>query len=239
MSSRSVAPVVTTKTFSSTTVIVLVIILFIFVGLGMFFYWKGNVISQNMENISKFREVEVALHNTTPSQQFVDIPTRTPGSRRVIVDPFSSQNIMVPVGRTIKLFSHLPSGERVNDAFKVAEEDVLGKTGGNGGPNAGQLIHNYVLTLSGVFPERVLSKDVQLVNKSQIPVMFVEKTRDGAKRWSSEIVPPMSYITKEFVAPGVLYDIVHPTQESQPITSLSTALKTAKITFDGEGAVTE
>lgn len=233
MSARSIEPVVTTKTFSSTLVIVLVIILFVFVGLGMFFYWKGEGITQDMENVNRLREVEVALHNTTPSQQFVDIPTRTPGSRRVTIAPFSSESIMVPVGRTVKLFSHLPTGERVNDAFKVAEEDLL-KSGGSKG-----LIHNYILTLSGVFPERVLSKDVQLVNKSKIPVMFVEKSRDGSKRWSSDIVPPMSYITKEFLAPGVLYDIVHPTQESQPITSLSTPLKTAKITFDGESAVTE
>lgn len=223
-----VTPVTTTKAFPTSKVIVLVIVIAVLIGIGLFFYWKGSNVK---DNISKLISIDIALHNTTPTQHFIDIPTRVKSSRRVVLDPYSSETMRVPVDSLIRSFSHLPSGERINDSFKVnsSVESLQGTADpSQSGPRS------FVITHSGIFPERVLSRDVLLSNSSHFPILFVEKVRDFEnKRWSSDIIPPMSYITKDLVAPGTMYEVVHPTKESSPIASTVTGLKTSKLDFNG------
>jgi len=228
MSLEFVTPITTKTTFSSGKVITLVVVLAILIGVFLFFYWKQNEVQDAFDNNVKM--VDIAIHNTTPTQHFLDIPTKVSSSRRVTIPPYSSDTIQVPVGRAIKSFSHLPTGEQANDMFQVTDQELLS---GNIAKDVSGA-RNFVITQSGVFPERVLSREVQLVNSSKFPIMFVEKVRDfDSKRWSSEIIPPMSYITKDLVAPNTIYNVVHPTKESSPLVSTATPLKLSKMEFDG------
>lgn len=240
MAIEIVTPVVTTKTFSTSKVLTLLIVIAVLIGVFWFFWWKSEEL-QTKE--TRMRNIDIALHNTTPTQHFIDIPTipaatistarsTNPSSRRLVVDPYSSETVQVPMDKVIRSFSHLPTGERINDAFKVDSSQE--STGSKADVNVSG-VRSFIITHSGIFPERVLSRDVQLVNESNFPVMFVEKVRDfPGKRWSSEIIPPMTYITKDLVSPGSLYDVVHPTKEGEPITSIATPLKTSKMTFNGK-----
>lgn len=224
-----VTPVTSKASYSSGKVMLLLIVIAVLVGILLFFYWKGNEVRDRFDG---YKNVDIAIHNTTPAQQFIDIPAtnKSDKSRRVTINPYASETVQVPVGKLLKSFSHLPSGERVNDAFQVGEQELLSGNLQSGVASA----RNFVITQSGIYPERVLSRNVHLVNRSNYPIMFVEKVKDFAsKRWSSDIIPPMSFIEKDFVAPNTLYDVVHPTKESSPLASTVTPLKTGMMAFTG------
>nr|QBK86663.1 MAG: hypothetical protein LCMAC102_04600 [Marseillevirus LCMAC102] len=96
-------------------------------------------------------------------------------------------------------------------------------------PNANKLY----ITSAGFRSNISGADNVQFVNNSPYPIMFIEKSSKGGRRWASDIVPPHNTTKSHFVGKRTTWEVAHPTAENQPIAELTVHGKATKLVFDG------
>ncbi len=89
------------------------------------------------------------------------------------------------------------------------------------------------LTASHPTSEQQGSSNVSFYNNSIYPVMIVERSETGGRRWGSEIIPQKTIFNIEFVERRSTWEVVHPTDEAHPIDTITISGQVKKITFDG------
>lgn len=78
------------------------------------------------------------------------------------------------------------------------------------------------------------SQNVTFQNNALFPVLLIEKSRTGGRRWGSEIIPPHTNYTIAFVEQGSTWHVSHPTSENTPISSITVSGHAKRILFDGD-----
>lgn len=81
------------------------------------------------------------------------------------------------------------------------------------------------------------TNNVQFYNNSNFPIIIVEKTASGSKRWGSDIIPPNTQFQIAFVENDTSWEVVHPTSEDYPISRVTISGVVKKIEFDGDNIV--
>lgn len=87
------------------------------------------------------------------------------------------------------------------------------------------------LTHSGIEDE-YSGKHVELVNSSTFPIMFIEQSPQGSRRWQTGVLPPHRMV-EHFIGRGTVLQVSHPTAENEPIAQLTVNSNPSQIIFDG------
>lgn len=205
--------------------------------------WHESNISD--PSISRGYPLNVSIKNVSDLDSFLTIPGRPP----LKLSPGQEERITVPQGTKIQSVSYFKNGEMLKNvfsAFKTAENQTPSRgtsqtalsrqsTGVEGYEYSD--VSRYFITRSGIYPDNLISRNVVLENVSRMPVLFVERDSQSGRRWGTEIVPPMSKAIKDFVGAGSTWDVVHPTDEDNPIAKITLGLRTHILLFDGKNII--
>lgn len=209
-------PVEVKAEHSSTKIIVLLVILAVLVGIGMFMYYRNHHRTRKLD-FETIDSVPITVKNTTQLNQHLILPS----GQRVTIEPDETAELKVSQGSTIRTETFLSSGELLKDVFRVVSTDPK-KT------------LEYFFTNSGVRLPENISRNVRLINNSDIPVIFVERTIHNGRRWGSDIVPPHSEIVRDIFGNATTWEVVHPTDEDNPISKVLSGFRNTALIFDGE-----
>jgi len=83
------------------------------------------------------------------------------------------------------------------------------------------------------------SQGVFFSNNSAFPVLLIERSKTGGRRWGSEIIPPRGTYQIAFVARNSTWEVVHPTAERTPIATVTVSGHAKRFLFDGHDVVVE
>jgi len=163
------------------------------------------------------------------------------------------KNIAVTNNSQIPYTVSLPNGRNFQLApdqtakVSVAQHDVLSANGYNydGTPSS----HNYTvsnpnirqvhITPSGIRSNSTGAENVQFINQAHFPVMFIERSSKGGRRWASDIVPPTGITEGHFVGKRTTWEVAHPTAEDKPIAEVTVGGKAKRLVFNGHQLTAE
>lgn len=208
-------PVEVKAEHSSSKIFVMLIILGVLVGVIMFIYYTHHHRNRKRDT-DAINNVPMSVRNVTNTPQHLLLP----GGQRVTIQPGDTAEMTVPQNSNIRTETFLSSGEVIRDRFQVIST------------NPKQPLEFY-FTNSGVRSPTSISRDVRFVNNAPYPVIFVERTAQNGRRWGSDIVPPFSEITSDVIGNGTMWEVVHPTDEDNPIAKTTTGFRNQAIIFDG------
>lgn len=209
-------PIEANAEHSSSKIIILFIIVAVLIGIAMYMYYRNHHRTRQ-HSFEKIDTVPITVKNTSLLKQHLILPA----GQRIIIEPGDTASLTVPQGATIRTETFLTSGELLRDVFRVVIADPK-KTA------------EYFFTNSGITEATNITKNLRFVNNSDIPVIFVERTIQNGRRWGSDIVPPHSEITQDIVGNSTLWEVVHPTDEDNPISKTKTGFRNTALIFDGE-----
>lgn len=93
---------------------------------------------------------------------------------------------------------------------------------------------NLFIGNSGIFSNLSSTNNVTFVNEAPYPVMFIEKSSQGGKRWASDIILPQNETQDHFVSKRSIWQVCHPTDETVPISTLTVGGLPKKLVFNGK-----
>lgn len=84
------------------------------------------------------------------------------------------------------------------------------------------------------------STNIPFLNLSTFPIIIVEWSSKGGRRWGSDIIAPSETYMLPYVDKGSSWEVVHPTDEQHPITKANASGKSVKrMVFDGVKLIIE
>ena len=198
-------PVTTEKAFSTSQITALLIIAGVLVAVVLWLYYKNH---HNTETITN-DEIEVLVHNLSSTTQTLALPQ----NKKLNVLAGNTATIKLPENSIVGTSTFLGTGENLKDKFRI-------DTG----------FRDYYITDTGI-SANINNKGVTFRNLAKFPVMFIQRG-DGIRRWATGIIPPNSEYTDDNIFSGSRWDVVHPTNESKILASVS-GLNSKMIAFDG------
>ncbi len=213
-------PIEVNAEYSSSKIFTMLLIVGILLGILMWMYFRSNTKRKTSQEELRDQYISLVIHNVTNTAQRIDAP----GNRSFMIEPQKTANVNVPYGSVLSASSFLSTGELIKDTFRADFDASKG---------------DIYITPSGLTSSTGVSMGVKLVNMAKYPVLFVERSKDGKRMWGSNIVPSGSYETRDYVGGGMLWNVYHPTDESNPIATVITGHKNIQLTFDGKSLVSE
>lgn len=204
-----VVPVTTDATYSIGPIILAFVIVGILVGVAMYLYMKQH----HNEYSQGGGQMTVLITNNS---QIPYVVTLSDG-RKLSLAPDQSAKISVNHNQPITASGYNYDGTQVNHTYVVTNRRT----------------RNIHITPSGFRTNITGNNNTQLVNDASYPVMFVERSNKGGRRWASDIVPPHGVTDGNFVGARTLWEVVHPTSEDSPISQVTVGGRPKRLVFDG------
>ena len=199
------------KNTSAPIVMIGFLVIGILLGISFFIYFKSNQPNKKVKLDNSYHSV--SLENRSQLVYTVVLPS----SEHVDVKPGDVINISMNLNDSISALAYNFDGSYVKYNFKLSNPKDSHLFIGN----------------SGIF-SNLTSGDVTFINESKYPIMFIEKSPAGGKRWKSDIVLPDSETKDNFVSKGSTWQVVHPTDEDSPISELGVGYIPKKLVFNGK-----
>lgn len=141
-----------------------------------------------------------------------------PTAQKIEVLPKNKISISANIGDEITANAYNFDGTLIKHIYKLTNRDIKLLYIGN----------------SGIFDDKNLTNITTFINDSSIPIIFIEKTIKGDKKWSSEIIPPKSQTSNYFSSRKSVWQVCHPTEETIPIAEITFNQTPRKIVFNGK-----
>jgi hypothetical protein len=198
---------------SLVTVVVGVLLIIILVTASLFIYYNSQPPIPTPLIKNTFHSVDI--HNKTKLPYTVTLPS----SQKIEIDASDTLRAAVSNGDIITAVARHFDGTPIQYSYPYLDPSVTDIFIGN----------------SGIFTNKNVSEETQFVNDSPFPVMFIEKSTRGGRRWASDIIPPKMHASNQFVTQGSIWQVVHPTEERRPIAEISIGnIVPKKIIFNGK-----
>ena len=208
-------PVTTKATYSIGPILIGFIIIGLLVGVGLYLYLRNH----HNEYEEGGEHMIIKVSNTTTIPYTLSLPS----GRKVKLAPKYSTKISATRHENITAEAHNYDGTATRYNYTLSHPEIK---------------HIYI-TPSGIRTNVSGSDNVQFINQSYFPVMFVERSSRGGRRWASDIVPPQKSTSGNFVGKITTWEVVHPTDENQPIAEITVGGKAQKLIFDGQRLISQ
>ena len=136
--------------------------------------------------------------------------------------PEKALTLSLDNGEQILTKARYPDGSQEDRAYIITKSTTL------------LLTHNSTPTT-----EEQGSQGVYFSNNAPFPVLLIERSKTGSRRWGSEIIPPHNRYQIAFVARNSTWEVVHPTAEGMPIATVTVSGEAKRFLFDGDNIVVE
>lgn len=204
-----VVPVTTDATYSTGPIILSFVIVGILVSVAMYLYMKRH----HNEYSQGGGQMQVSVVNNS---QIPYIVTLSDG-RKLTLSPDQTAKVSLIHNQYIVASGYNYDGTPITHTYVVMNRNT-------------KKLH---ITPSG-FRTNIASNDnAQLVNDAPYPVMFVERSNKGGRRWASNIVSPHQTEDGVFIGSKTMWEVVHPTAEDSPISHVTVAGRPKRLIFDG------
>lgn len=201
------------KNTSATIVMVGFLIIGILIGISFFVYFKSKE-----RSITVSKPVDNSYHSITVENKTKDLYTVIlPSGENIDVAPDNKIIVSLGVGDFINATAYNHDGT-INKYFYNFNNPKV----------------TYLFIGNSGIESNLSSGDVTFVNVSKYPVMFIEKSPNGGKRWGSDIIPPEKETFGNFVYSKSIWQVVHPTDENQPISEINIGYIPKKLVFNGK-----
>lgn len=210
----------TPDTNSSATIVVLgFLIIGILIGIMFFMYYKnqGNNISLGQNPSTKNEYHSLVLENKTDLVFTVILPS----AQNIDVQPSKKISFVLGMGDIISATAYNYDSSIIKYSYKLVDPAVKELFIGN----------------SGIFSNLSASDTVTFVNDGPYPVMFIEKSTAGGRRWVSDIILPQTQSSDHFVSKRSIWQVCHPTDENLPISELVIGGLPKKVVFNGKNLI--
>jgi|694.fasta_scaffold12026_12 hypothetical protein len=198
---------------SATTVVVGFLIISILIGISFFIIFRNN--ETRKIDLNKAQQ-NLTLENKTNLLYTVKLPS----SQNIDVEPHQKIQFAISTGDTINAMAY-------NYDKTISKYDYRL-------PNNPKIKKLYIGN-SGIVSNIDASENIIFVNESSYPVLFIEKSIKGGKRWVSDIVLSKSQTEeKQFVSKRSMWQVCHPTDEERPISEINIGRIPSRIVFDGK-----
>lgn len=199
---------------SAPIVVVGFVIIFILLGIVFFIYLRGGR-KQLPEVVvgDKGSYHTLDVENKTPFMYTVVLPNK----EHIDIKPEDKVKFSIALGDTIRATAYNFDNTIINYYSKIDDKRIT----------------NLYIGKSGIY-SNLSSGNISFVNASKYPIMFIEKSSKGGKRWGSDIILPGKETVGNFVHSGGIWQIVHPTDERNPISQLNIGTIPKKLVFDGK-----
>lgn len=202
-----------TKNSSAPIVVVGFVIIFILLGIVFFIYLRGGNKQIPKVEVDDKSYHTLEVENKTPHVYTVVLPNK----ENIDIQPEGIAKFPVALGDTIRATAYNFDNSIINYYSKIDNPRIT----------------NLYIGHSGIY-SNLSSGNISFVNASKYPVMFIEKSSKGGKRWGSDIILPGRETFGNFVHSGGIWQIVHPTDERHPISQLNIGTIPNKLVFDGK-----
>jgi hypothetical protein len=198
---------------SATTVVVGFLLIGILIGISLFIIFRNN--SPSKKNINNAQQ-NLTLENKTNLTYTVTLPS----SQHIDVGPFQKIQFAISVGDSINAMAYNYDKTISKYTYRLPDDNRIKKL----------YIGN-----SGIMSNTNAGENIIFVNDGSYPVLFIEKSTKGGKRWVSDIVPPKSRTgEKQFVSKRSIWQVAHPTDEDHPISEINIGNIPKRVVFDGK-----
>jgi len=190
-------------------IIVGFVILIILVAGGLYLYH----VSRFHEFTEGHKTIETAVTNNTSVPQ-----TIIHRGRAYISHPGETSSLKVERHDDISTSAVYPTGERIEFVHRLSNDKIT---------------HLYI-TPDGFRTNLTMSKNVDLVNGAEYPVLFAQKSLKGGTLYLSGEVPPQSASEKHLVGSRSIWQVLHPGSEKAPIAEIRVGSQPlTRLVFDG------
>lgn len=203
-------PVVTEASHSVGPIIIGFIIIGILVGLSLYLY----AMNHHNEYDQGGGHMPITVSNETDLPHTISLPS----GQEVDIDP--KQEVRLALGQHDALVSKVKNydGTLTSHHYRLSNPKI-------------QKVH---LTPSGFHSNISGSDNVTFVNQTPDPLMFIEKSHKGGRRWGVSVVPPFDSSDGHFVGKRSIWQVAHPTMENEPLDQKTIGGKINKLIFDGQ-----
>lgn len=207
-SPKMIVPVTTEATYSTGPMMIGFIIIILLVGVALFLYTRNH----HNERDRGGGEMDILISNKSQLPFNVTLP-----DSRMLLSPNTTMKVNISQYDIIKATAHTYDGQELSYEFKVSNPKIK----------------KIYLSPSGFSSNLSGTEDVEFVNNSPYPILFIERSDSGSRRWGTDIVPPRSSSGGHFVARNTIWEVSHPTDENNPIDHLTVSGKVKQIIYDG------
>lgn len=207
-SQNVIVPVTTEATYSTGPIMVGFIIIILLVGVALFLYTRNH----HNERDRGGGEMDILISNKSQLPYNVILP-----DSKMLISPNTTIKVTLSQYDIIKATAHTYDGQELSYEFKVSNPKIK----------------KIYLSPSGFSSNVSGEENVEFVNNSPYPILFIERSDSGGRRWGTDIVPPMSSSGGHFVAQNTVWEVSHPTDEDNPIDHLTVSGKVKQIIYDG------
>jgi hypothetical protein len=198
---------------SAPAVIVGFLIISILIGISLFIIFRNN--KTRKLDINKIQQ-NLTLENKTNLLYTVQLPS----SQNIDVEPFQTIQFAISVGDMITAMAYNYDKTISKYTYRL--------------PNNPKLKKLYIGN-SGIVSNIDANENIIFANEGSYPVLFIEKSSKGGKRWVSDIVLSKSQTDKNhFVSKRSIWQVCHPTDEENPIAEINIGRVPSRIVFDGK-----
>lgn len=198
---------------SIVTAVVGILIIIILMTASFFIYYKSQPLIPAPIVKNTFHSIELSNKTKLP------YTIRLPSTQKLELSPNDSVKVALSNRDTINATSRQFDGSLQNYSYQFLDPSIT---------------HLYIGN-SGIFSNNSASDETLFINNAPYPVMFVEKSTKGGRRWASDIILPKMKVSNQLVADGSIWQVVHPTDERRPISEITVGrIIPSKIIFDGK-----
>ena len=214
-SKRIVVPVTTDVTYSAGPIILTFVIIGFLIGIALYLYMRNH----HNEYSQGGRHMVVIITNKSQIPYTVFLPD----GRNIQLAPDQSARVSVAHYDIVSAKGYNVDGTLVTHSYNISNPTI----------------HQLYISPSGFRTDNTGSDNVQLVNHAPYPVIFVERSSKGGRRWASDIVPPQGITEGNFIGARTTWEVVHPTTEDQLIAEITIGGRAKKLVFDGQKLTAE
>jgi hypothetical protein len=229
--SQPLIPLTTQPSYSIGPVLIGLIVIAVLVGIALYMYTRDH---QTPPPVESQGQNSFSIVNSTQLKYIITLPE----DRKIELNPGQIEKVFLAEGDTIKAKAYTYDGLPLLHEYRVPrfprskdskEEDTESENLREKDKES-----KIYLTPSGFSSNASGSENVIFVNRGPYPILFIEKSDSGGRRWASDIVPPLSQKGGHFVSRGSTWEVAHPSNEDSPIDSITIGGKVQALLFDGK-----
>lgn len=210
-SPKVIVPVKTEATYSTGPIMVGFIIIVILVGVALFLYTRNH----HTESSHGGEQMNITIKNLSQLPYVISLPSKT----KINLEKDKETKVSLAQYDIIKAMSYTYDGQKIEHEFKISNPKI--KT--------------VYISPSGFSSNISSMNNVEFVNNSRYPVLFIERSENGSRRWGTDIIPPLSKSKGHFMAQNTVWEVTHPTDENTPLDQITVGGKINQLIYDENG----
>ncbi len=203
-------PIITEARYGNAPIIIGFLIIAILLGLG--FYLFGR--SHHVEYPEGREALNIDITNKTQLPYTISLVN----GKDIILEPDETTKLSVDLHDSVYAKSKNYDGTPVEHTYIASNKNAT----------------DIFITPDGFRTNVTASDNVRFVNEAPYPVMFIQRSSKGDRRWATDIVPPHSTVEGHLVGRNSTWQVAHPTNENKPIDEVSVKGISKSLEFNGQ-----